>query len=61
MPRGHVLVPPYIDVNTAPYFEGPEDLEGKALFSSNLEKAVKGMLPISRQFRAQNLKGKHKC
>ena len=51
MPRGHILVSPYIDVNTAPYFDGPEDLEGKALFSSELEEAVKGMLPVSQDWR----------
>ncbi|XP_022788801.1 uncharacterized protein LOC111328596 [Stylophora pistillata] len=51
MPRGHILVPPYIDVNTAPYFDGPEDLEGKALFSRELEEAVKGMLPVSHRWR----------
>ena len=51
MPRGHILVPPYIDVNTAPYFDGPEDLEGKTLFSSELEEAVKGMLPVSQDWR----------
>ena len=51
MPRGHILVPPYIDVNTAPYFDGPEDLEGQTLFSSDLEEAVKGMLPVSQYWR----------
>lgn len=51
MPRGHILVSPFIDVNTAPYFDGPEDLEGKALFSSELEEAVKGMLPVSQHWR----------
>ena len=51
MPRGHILVASYIDVNTAPYFDGPGDLEGKALFSSEIEKAVKGMLPVSMSWR----------
>ncbi|XP_058969328.2 uncharacterized protein [Pocillopora verrucosa] len=51
MPRGHILVPPYIDVNTAPYFDGPEDLEGQTLFNSDLEEAVKGMLPVSQYWR----------
>ena len=51
LPRGHILVPPYIDVNTAPYFDGPEDLEGKTLFGSDLEKAVKGMLPVAQYWR----------
>ena len=48
--RGHILVPPYIDVNTAPYFDGPE-FKGKALFSSELEEAVEGMLPVSQHWR----------
>ena len=50
-PRGHILVTSYIDVNTAPYFDGPADLEGKALFSSEIEEAVKGMLPVSMSWR----------
>ena len=36
--RGHILVPPYIDVNTAPYFDGPEVLKAKHCFVVNWKK-----------------------
>ena len=51
MNRAHLLLPPYIDVNTTVYFDGPDDVEGNALFSHELEEAVKGMLPVSRNWR----------
>ena len=51
MQRGHLLLPPYIEINTTPYFDGPDDVEGNALFSSELEEAVKGMLPVSSSWR----------
>ncbi|KAL9971116.1 hypothetical protein ACROYT_G023603 [Oculina patagonica] len=51
MKRGHMLLAPYLEINTAPYFDGPDDLEGNALFSSGLEEAVKDMLPVSQSWR----------
>ena len=51
--RGHMLLAPYIEINTAPYFDGPDDLEGNALFSSELEEAVKDMLPVSHFWRTR--------
>jgi len=50
-PRAHMLVPPYIEVDTAPFFDGPYDLEGNALFSDEIDERVKGMLPISDNWR----------
>lgn len=53
-PRAHWLLPPYIDVDTAPFFHGTEDLQGiDALFSDEIEEAVRGMLPVSRDWRAR--------
>ena len=49
--RGHPLWAPYVEIDTAPYFDGPDDLQGNALFSSELEEAVKGMLPVSQYWR----------
>lgn len=51
VPRVHSLMGPYIDVDTAPVFDGPDDLEGNLLFSSDIEEAVKGMLPVSENWR----------
>lgn len=49
--RVHSLMGPYIDVDTAPFFEGPDDLQGNLLFSNDIEEAVKDMLPVSKQWR----------
>lgn len=51
MARVHSLTGPYIDVDTAPFFDGPDDLQGNLLFSSDIEEAVKGMLPVSKEWR----------
>ena len=51
MPRAHMLLAPYIEINTTPYFDGPDDVEGNALFSDELEEAVNGMLPVSHDWR----------
>ena len=51
MPRAHMLIPPYIEVDTAPFFDDPDDLQGNLLFSSDIEKAVKDMLPVSASWR----------
>ena len=52
MPRGHMLMAPYIEVDTTPFFDGPDDLEGNnLLFSSDIEEAVQGMLPVSSGWR----------
>ena len=52
MPRGHMLMAPYIEVDTTPFFDGPDDLEGSnLLFSSDIEEAVQGMLPVSSGWR----------
>ena len=51
MPRGHMLMAPYIEVDTAPFFDGPDDLQGNMLFSSDIEEAVRGMLPVTRYWR----------
>ena len=52
MPRGHMLMAPYIEVDTTPFFDGPDDLEGNnLLFSSDIEQAVQGMLPVSSGWR----------
>ena len=50
-PRVHSLMGPYIDVDTAPFFDGPDDLQGNLLFSNDIEEAVKGMLPVSENWR----------
>ncbi|KAJ7339520.1 hypothetical protein OS493_005919 [Desmophyllum pertusum] len=50
-PRAHMLMAPYIEVDTAPFFDGPDDLEGNLLFSNDIEEAVKGMLPVSNGWR----------
>ena len=41
MPRGHILVPPYIDVNTAPYFVGRGTYKAKHHLIVNYFVAVK--------------------
>ena len=52
MPRGHMLMAPYIEVDTTPFFDGPDDLEGNnLLFSSDIEQAVQGMLPVLSGWR----------
>ena len=51
MPRAHMLIPPYIEVDTAPFFDGPDDLQGNLLFSSDIEKAVRDMPPVSARWR----------
>ena len=51
MPRAHMVIPPYIKVDTAPFFDGPDDLQGNLLFSSDIEEAVKDMLPVSASWR----------
>ena len=51
VPRVHSLMGPYIDVDTAPFFDGPDDLQGNSLFSKAIEEAVKGMLPVSGHWR----------
>ena len=51
MKRAHLLLPPFIEINTTAYFDGPDDVEGNALFSDELEEAVNGMLPVSRNWR----------
>ena len=50
-PRAHLLMPPYIEVDMAPFFNGPDDLEGNALFSDEIEEAVRGMLPVADNWR----------
>lgn len=47
----HGLMPPYIDEDTVPFFDGSNDLEGKALFSEEIEEAVRDMLPILNYWR----------
>ena len=52
MPRGHMLMAPYIEVDTTPFFDGPDDLEGNnLLFSSDIEEAIQDMLPVSSGWR----------
>ena len=51
MQRAHLLLPPYIEINTTAFFDGPDDVEGKAFFSDELEEAVNDMLPVSRDWR----------
>jgi len=51
MPRGHPLMAPFIEVDTAQFFDGPDDLQGNALFSEEIEQAVKDMLPLSYDWR----------
>ena len=52
MPRGHMLMAPYIEVDTTPFFDDPDDLEGSNLLvSSDIEEAVQGMLPVSSGWR----------
>lgn len=51
MERAHLLLPPYIEINTTAFFDGPDDVEGKAFFSDELEEAVNDMLPVSRDWR----------
>ncbi|KAL9988313.1 hypothetical protein ACROYT_G002746, partial [Oculina patagonica] len=53
VPRAHMLMGPYIDVDTTPFFDGPDDLEGNLLFSSDIEEAVRGMLPVSSDWRGR--------
>lgn len=49
--RVHSLMGPYIDVDTAPFFDGPDDLQGNLLFSTDIEEAVNGMLPVSEDWK----------
>ena len=52
MPRAHILMAPYIEVDTSPFFDGPDDLDGtNGLFSEEIEESVKGMLPIPYSWR----------
>ena len=51
VPRAHILMGPYIEVDKAPFFDGPDDLEGNLLFSNDIEQAVRGMLPVSGRWR----------
>ena len=51
MQRAHLLLPPYIEINTTAFFDGPDDVEGNAFFSDELEEAVKDMLPVSLDWR----------
>ena len=51
MERAHLLLPPYIEINTTAFFDGPDDVEGKAFFSDELEEAVNDMLPVSCDWR----------
>ena len=51
MQRAHLLLPPYIEINTTAYFDGPDDVEGNAFFSNELEEAVEGMLPVPLNWR----------
>ena len=51
VPRAHRLMGPYIDVDTTSFFNGPDDLEGNLLFSTETEEAVRGMLPVSEEWR----------
>ena len=53
VPRVHSLMGPYIDVDTAPFFDGPDDLQGNLLFSNDIEEAVKGVLPVSEDWRGR--------
>ncbi|KAL9988314.1 hypothetical protein ACROYT_G002747 [Oculina patagonica] len=53
VPRAHMLMGPYIDVDTTPFFDGPDDLEGNLLFSNDIEEAVRGMLPVSSDWRGR--------
>ena len=53
-PRVHSLKGPYIDVDTTPFFDGPDDLQGNLLFSNYIEEAVKGMLPVSEHWRERS-------
>lgn len=48
MPRLLPLLPPYINIDTAPFFDGELDLEGKGFFSEKITESVKGLLPFSR-------------
>lgn len=54
VPRVHSLMGPYIDVDTAPFFAGSDDLQGNLLFSNDIEEAVKGMLPVSEHWRERS-------
>jgi len=51
MKRAHLLLPPLIEINTTAHFDGPDDVEGNAIFNDELEEAVKGLLPVSRNWR----------
>ena len=53
MPRGHMLQGPYLEVETGQFFDGPDDLEGNALFSDEIEAAVTDMLPLSYDWRSR--------
>ena len=52
IPRAHMLMAPYIEVDTTPFFDGPDDLEGNnLLFSSDIEEAIQDMLPVLSGWR----------
>ena len=53
VPRAHMLIGPYVDVDTTPFFNGPDDLEGNLLFSDDIAEAVSGMLPVSSDWRSR--------
>ena len=61
MPRAHRLIAPYIEVDTTPFFSGPDDLNGDALFSDGIEEAVQGMLPISDNWRSLGYADLYAC
>ena len=61
MPRAHRLIAPYIEVDTTPFFSGPDDLNGDALFSDEIEEAVQGMLPISDNWRSRGYADLYAC
>ena len=53
VPRAHMLMGPYIEIDTTPFFDGPDDLEGNLLFSNDIKEAVQGMLPVSLDWRSR--------
>ena len=53
MPRLHPLAPAHITLDTRAFFQGPDDLDGDAFFSPEVQKSVQGMLPILRDWRSR--------
>ena len=47
VPRLLPLLPAHITINTAQFFDGELDLEGKRLFSPEINDAVRGLIPFS--------------